>query len=659
MKLKPFIQQCHQTDVFKMLSIYVVSAWVILQVLSIIWQPLGLPSGSVAFLIIILLLLFPIYIFLLWKIRILPLQLTENLSTTDPLEHPIIQRKAFRNFYFSILGIITILCLFSAYLIAHNNFSPSKIDTASVEIQNDKIAILKFGNNTGSPQYDVVGKMASDWIIHGITQNNVGHVITQDLIDTYKVALKGKIKNENENTIIKEYLRPGKIISGNFYLKNGNLLFQALVIDGQTGKTLFSFDPTECKPENPLKCIDELNESITGYFITADKKHLMLQENPPKYDAYKFLLEAKNTDDTDEYLLFLNKSILADSNYFEPKVLRVAHYYNAGRYEKADSLLNLIKPESYTNNRQLNLLNMYGALLKGDNRKVYKSVLKEYEIAPFDLITNKTAMVIALQFVNRPQDVPEIYTAIPMESLSLQNCEYCVQRIYVMAYANIELKKYNQAIALIENAQEEAEAKLMNRPLVTAYIRAGKVKALEQLLHKLNLMATPAEVQELYLQAGKEFILKNDRQKANEYFNIIINAEGETVKPQILAEAFFYKEDYANAAKIFKEIQVEDSNNAEELALLAICNFKLGNIVEAETNINSLENRRDAFQFGKVDYALAQYYGATQNETELYKHLLKAAASGHLYHWKFFKNDPLFKDYSNSEAFKEVMDFWK
>ena len=214
MKLKPFIQQCHQTDVFKMLSIYVVSAWVILQVLSIIWQPLGLPSGSVAFLIIILLLLFPIYIFLLWKIRILPLQLTENLSTTDPLEHPIIQRKAFRNFYFSILGIITILCLFSAYLIAHNNFSPSKIDTASVEIQNDKIAILKFGNNTGSPQYDVVSKMASDWIIHGITQNNVAQVITQDLIDAYKTALKGKIKNENENTIIKEYLRPGKIISG-------------------------------------------------------------------------------------------------------------------------------------------------------------------------------------------------------------------------------------------------------------------------------------------------------------------------------------------------------------------------------------------------------------------------------------------------------------
>ncbi len=28
-------------------------------------------------------------------------------------------------------------------------------------IQSDKIAVLKFGNNTGDPQYDIVSKMAS------------------------------------------------------------------------------------------------------------------------------------------------------------------------------------------------------------------------------------------------------------------------------------------------------------------------------------------------------------------------------------------------------------------------------------------------------------------------------------------------------------------
>src|SRR5690606_6025929 len=133
-----------------------------------------------------------------------------------------------------------------------------------------------------------------------------------------------------------------------------------------------------------------------------------------------------------------------------------------------DSLLKLIKPDSYTNKRQLNLLNMYRALLSGDNRTVYNTILKEYELAPFDLKTNRTAMVVALQFINKPEDVEAIYKTVAMDSINLQNCSDCIMRIYVKAYADIELQKYSQAIASIENVHKETEAKLLNRPLVIA-----------------------------------------------------------------------------------------------------------------------------------------------------------------------------------------------
>jgi hypothetical protein len=519
--------------------------------------------------------------------------------------------------------------------------------------------VLKFGNNTGDPKYDIVSKMASDWITHGITENDVAQVITQDQIDEYRSILKGKNIEEDENTIVKEYLKPSKIISGNFYLKNGNLLFQGMLTDGKTNKTNISFKPTECAAENPLNCIEDLNESITGYFITEDQKKLMLQETPPKYDAYKYLLEAKYSNDNEEYISLLNKSIAADSTYFEPKVLRVAHYYNLSQYKTADSLLKLIKPDSYRNKRQLNLLNMYEALLKGENRTVYRTILKEYEIAPFDLQTNKTAMVIALQYVNRPQDVDAIYKTVAMDSMNLQNCIDCTIRIYVKAYADIELGKYNSAIQLMENTQKEVEAKLLNRPLAIAYIRSGKGEELDQFLRKINIIASPAEAQELYLQAGKEYLLKDEKEKANAYFNKIINAERETVAPKMLADAYFHKEAYEKAEPIFKEVYSEEPSNSDVLVKLAICNFKLGKMEEVQKNLNSLESLRADHQFGEIDYALGQYYAAANNETELYKHLLKAAANGHLYHWKFFKNDPQFKDYNKTKAFEEVMDFWK
>lgn len=655
MKLNSFFKQCHEKEVFKMLSIYVVSAWVILQVLSITWQPLGLPQKSVTFLIILLLLCFPLYIFFLWKFRVAPLQKME--AELDEKEEKKIV--AFRKIYFSALGIITSLCVITVFLIVNKNFSQNGDDLLPKIIKSDKIAVLKFGNNTGDSQYDIVSKMASDWIIHGITENHVAQVITQDLVDEYKTILKGKNIEEDETTIVKEYLKPSQIISGNFYLKEGKLLFQGMLIDGKTNKTNFSFKPTECDAANPLQCIEDLNESITGYFITEDKKKLMLQETPPKYEAYKYLLEAKYSNDNQEYINLLNKAIAADSTYFEPKVLRVAHYYNQKEFKKADSLRKLIKPDSYTNKRQLNLLNMYEAMLKGDNRTVYKTILKEYEIAPFDLKTNRSAMVAALQFVNSPEDIEAIYKTVAMDSMNLQNCSDCISRIYVKAYADIELGKYSTAIQNIEIAQKENETKILNRPSAIAYIRGGKDQALNQFLRKIEITATSDEIQELYLQAGKEFLLKNDKQKANTYFDKVVNFDPITLNRKTLSDALFYKEEFVKAEPILKEIYLKNPKDIEVLAKLAICNFKLGNLSEAKKNINNLENLRANYQFGEVDYALGQYYAAADNKIELYKHLLKAVANGHLYHWKYFKNDPQFKNYIKSKEFEEVMNFWK
>ncbi|WP_157417830.1 hypothetical protein [Aequorivita capsosiphonis] len=657
MKLNSFFRQCNEKEVFKMLSIYVVSAWVILQVLSVTWQPLGLPHKSVTFLIIVLLLCFPLYIFFLWRFRLAPLQKAE--AEVD--EKDIKKKAAFKKIYFTFWGIITSICVLTVFFIVDKNFSQENNEAIAKIESNDKIAVLRFGNNTGDPKYNIVSKMASDWIIHGITENQVAQVITQDLIDEYKINLKGTATEDDERAVVKQYLNPSKIISGNFYLKNDEMLFQGTITDGNSNKTLISFKSSECSKENPLQCIEDLNESITGYFVTEDKKKLMLQETPPKYDAYKYLLEAKYSNDNNnkEYIELLNKSIAADSDYFEPKVLRVAHYYNQGEYKKADSLLNLIKPDSYSNNRQLNLLNMYQALLRGDNRTVYKSILKEYDIAPFDLITNKTAMVIALQYVNRPKDVEAIYKTVNMDSMSLQNCSHCIERIYVKAYADIELGKYTTAIQNIEKAQQEDEAKSLNRPLAIAYVRGNKIEDLNQFLRKIEITATPAETQELYLQVGKEFLLKNNRSKADEFFNIIINTEKGNLDTKMLSYAFFYKEEYAKAEKILKEIHTKNPRDIEVLAKLAISNFKLGKNSNAEKNINSLENLRADYQFGDVDYALAQYYAATDNTIKMYKHLLKAVANGHKYHWKYFKNDPQFLKYNKTKEFEEVMNFWK
>lgn len=635
-----------------MLSIYVVSSWVLLQVLAVTWEALGLPHRSVTYLIILLLGGFPVFIFLVWKFHIAPKEKNDELLE----EQEGTEIKGFHKIYFSALGVITTICVITIFLIVGNTFSKSPVKFSAP--QSNKIAVLKFGNNTGDPKYDIVSKMAADWVIHGITENNLGQVISQEVISQYSDMLVEGKSDRDETEMVREYLRPARIISGNFYLSKNQLIFQSSISDEPTGKTLISFKKTICNADSSLDCIKDLSESITGYLATSANKKLMLQESPPKYDAYKYLLEAKNTDDDEEHLQLLNKALLADTTYFEPKVFRVAYYYNRQDYKTADSLLKLIEPDSRQNFRQLNLLNMYASTLKGDNRKAYEAILKEYNIAPFDLVTNKTAMVLALQFVNRPQDVDNIYKVIATDSIDFENCNHCVERQYVKALADVQLKDYDGAIKVCRKVLKEVDSDLMKIPLISSFVRSGKSTELNDYLFQAELSAKPESLQEMYIVAGREYLLKNDKVAADIYLNKSRKLDSLSTIREYLAETLFYLGEYSKAEVEYKKLLRVNPNDIEFLGRLAICNYKLDKTSEADKNIKDLENLKGKYQFGEVDYFLAEYYAVSGNEDEMYHELLKSVAEGRLFTSSKFQNDPIFRDYNQSEKFQKVLKFW-
>jgi len=653
MNLKAFFNQCHKKDVFKMLSIYVVSSWVLLQVLAVTWHPLGLPDKSVTYLIIVLLLCFPIYIFYIWKANIVSSAKEEVLL--DAIEMK--KKSDFKKAYFSSLTVISTLCLAAVLLIVNNNFSKTK-SLQNVVKQSGKIAVLHFGNNTGNPEYDIISKIAADWIMHGITENKAGQVITQEVVNQYANVLKIKNNKEEVNSTVKEYLLPSKIISGNFYLKNNKLLFQCIIKDGVKDETLIAFQSKECDLNNGIDCIDDLKESILGFLMTEDLKKEMLQEIPPKYEAYRYLMEANNTSESQEYISLLNKAIEADSTYFEPKVFRVAYYYNRGDFVKADSLLKNIKPNLINNKRQHNLLNTYNALLTGNNKKVYTTTLNEYEIAPFDLKSNRSTMVVALQMVNRPQDVTAIFNEIKMDSMDKQNCPECLIRIYVKALADIELKKYENAFQLLEPIAEESEKIFLNKALITSYVRSGKNDKLDNFLNKLELVNNPETYYDFYLFTAKEYLLLGNSKVANLHLTKILSAAKKITNKKLLAETLYFKNEFKEAEKLLEELYKIDPTDTDVLIKLAICNLKLGDKKEEKLYLTKLEESRKIYQFGSIDYAFAQFFAIAENKMKMEKHLTKAVAEGHLFTSQTFQNDPHFVKYKDSPSFRTILNYW-
>ena len=185
MTLKGFFKECHKKEVFKMLSIYVVASWVLLQVLALIAEPINIPKESITYLIVILLIGFPVYIYYIWKFKLLKYEI---LQTQDP--NTPYNKSAFQKMYFSSLFVIGLVSGISITLIVKNsfknNFTLEKIQS------NNKIAVLEFENTTTNEKLNNVGKIASNWIIHGITENQLGQVISPKLVNDYTNILNSK-----------------------------------------------------------------------------------------------------------------------------------------------------------------------------------------------------------------------------------------------------------------------------------------------------------------------------------------------------------------------------------------------------------------------------------------------------------------------------------
>lgn len=662
MGFKRFIKQCHEHNLFKMLSIYIVSSWVLLQVLSITWQPLGLPQKSVTFLIILLLVLLPFYLLIIWKFKMLQFvkenaleegEETDADSSEQVEESPL--NGHFKRYYLMVSIGITAVCAFASFFIIRKNFIYSE-DPKVVYSETNRIAVLKFGNNTGNPKYDDVGKMASDWILHGITENNLGQVISPDVIDQYNTVFGTNTNPKADGEVIKEYLKPARIVTGNYFLKNGKFVFQATLIDGKSDKTIYSFKSVDCPESNPLACIEDLEETINGFFVTEGRKKLMLQESPPNFEAYQMVLQSNYIDYDENYLRTLEKAIELDKNYFEPKILRVAYHYNMDNFVQADSLLRLLKPISNGNARQSNLIKMYDALLKGDNKKVYQTNLNEYKTAPFDITSNATTMTIAFQFVNMVEKVDEIYNQIENDQTNLATCYGCMNRIYIKSLADIQLKKYAETIKLLKKATAESTSDLLRKPYVTALIRNGDDDLVKAYLLKLEL----TENEEVYagyaLYSALEYLLKNDEKKAERYFKEVLKTNAAVSREN--AFAYLHMGNYSDAQKEFTAHIQENPSDFQAYSALAISHYKNKDEASAKIVLDNMDKLRKPFQFGEIDYSLAQYYAVTGDTNRVNHYLLKAVASGKRFTLHSYANDVFFRDYVDTKKFKEVMQFW-
>ena len=201
------------------------------------------------------------------------------------------------------------------------------------------------------------------------------------------------------------------------------------------------------------------------------------------------------------------------------------------------------------------------------------------------------------------------------------------------------------------------DAFYLNKPLASAFVRSNRLTDLNRLVADIELTADSEDLVELYLFTGNELLLQKNKEIANQYFRKVILNEKYSSQNS-LAESFYLIEDYKKAELIYTQLHDENPNDFTYITRLASCLTKNNKNEEGEQMIRKLESLREDYQFGEIDYLIAQYYATSGDKEKMFTFLLRSISQGNHYTISLFQNDPHFVNYLETEEFKSILNYW-
>jgi len=306
-----FFEELKRRNVIKATIAYIVVAWVLLQVTSIILPIVGAPEWVLKILTFFIGIGLPIWIIFSWVYEVTPEGLKKTAKVSE--EKSI---TAATNKRLNIIIIITLIIAIGISFInkSRTNSSLNSMSTNDLKIDNS-IAVLPFVNMSSDMEQEYFADGLSEELINMLTRLPSLKVIGR----TSSFAYKGK--NEDLREIGKaldvEYLLEGSV------RKSGNKIrITAQLINSKDGSHLWSktFDRSL---EDIFEIQNEISSSVVNALsITLSKDQSLFKNDTKNSEAYNYFLRGryyyelnKGGTETDEAIKWFNEAIKADPSF--------------------------------------------------------------------------------------------------------------------------------------------------------------------------------------------------------------------------------------------------------------------------------------------------------------------------------------------------------
>jgi|GEM_PF-2319221 len=315
-------QELKRRKVFKTLGVYAAAALIIIQVADIVFPRLLLPNWTVTFVIVLIIIGFPITFFLSWNYDIKPdSKLDPGKINPEEITHPEANQteKSNTNIY-SITGAV-LACLGIGFWFF---FSTSSLSIADEGLIENSIAVFGFENLSEVDKSSRMGEILQHLIISDLSGLTHLKVIShQRLKDIQK-----QNSEDVENYTIAQQANAKVLLSGSIMDLSGKKILVGELIDALDGNVIISH---RIEGEDIYSMVDELTDNIHKNLDISKHSNddIELQagtKTTQSLDAYEKYLEGLNYLSKLDFESANNRfqdAIKIDSSFFD------AHYLSA------------------------------------------------------------------------------------------------------------------------------------------------------------------------------------------------------------------------------------------------------------------------------------------------------------------------------------------
>ncbi len=397
-KLSQFWQELKRRKVVRVITIYAATAFIIMEAGDIMLPRLGLPDWTVTFVIVLLIIGFPMAIILAWIFDITPegVKKTDSMDLAIETELPLEPKRRKLRAGDVIIVVLIVVVGILAYPKIFINDKFEDVRDADGRIS---IAVMPFENLTGDTTLNWFQRGISTLIINGL--GNSSELAVRDDHTVYEVIesmnqVYTAVISQSQAREVAKKVRAETYISGSFQGREGTYWILANFIDTESGEIICT-DKIEgdLKSSEYLDLANSLCNRIKDYLEIQVLKQNVDYDFREAYtesaEAYRYFIEGMNsilTLDYESAIESLKKALEIDSTFALASFYIAYAYAFDVIYDYQPEQRNIWIQKAYMTKDRLQSeyqlwLDMWYAMFISKNLQeiaTYCSLLEEFEI---------------------------------------------------------------------------------------------------------------------------------------------------------------------------------------------------------------------------------------------------------------------------------------